>query len=130
MCRLPGGEFTVGSERYYPEERPLRRMSVDAFSIASTPVTNAQFARFVAATGCVTSAETAPDPTDYPGMPPEMVKAGSLDFGTTISRQPAVTSSTTTRRGSPTPTVSTSARTHSHLCPATIRWFSVGSWAR
>jgi formylglycine-generating enzyme required for sulfatase activity len=80
MRRLPGGVFTMGSERFYPEELPRRRVRVDAFWIDEAPVTNRQFAAFVAATGYRTFAETAPDPADYPGMPPEMARAGSLVF--------------------------------------------------
>lgn len=44
------------------------------------PVTNAQFAAFVAATGHVTTAEIPPHPADYPGALPEMLYAGSLVF--------------------------------------------------
>ncbi len=80
MRFVPGGEFTMGSERFYPEERPRRRVRVDAFWIDETPVTNAQFAAFVAATGYRTFAEVPPDPADYPDMPPEMARAGSLVF--------------------------------------------------
>tara|TARA_A100001391_G_scaffold78331_1_gene50579 strand:- start:40574 stop:41533 length:960 start_codon:yes stop_codon:yes gene_type:complete len=80
MVRIEGGVFTMGSERFYPEERPLRRVRVDAFWIDETPVTNAQFAEFVDATGHVTFAELAPDPADYPGMDPELAKPGSLVF--------------------------------------------------
>jgi sulfatase modifying factor 1 len=80
MLHLTGGRFRMGSDRFYPEERPVRAVEVDPFWIDVTPVTNAQFARFVAATGHVTLAETAPDPRDYPGMPPEMAKPGSLVF--------------------------------------------------
>ena len=80
MRRVPGGEFTMGSERFYPEERPRRRVRVDPFWIDETPVTNAQFAAFIAATGYRTFAEVPPDPADYPGMPPEMAQAGSLVF--------------------------------------------------
>jgi formylglycine-generating enzyme len=43
-------------------------------------VTNAQFRRFVNSTGHVTFAEIAPDPKDYPGALPRMLKAGSLVF--------------------------------------------------
>ena len=43
-------------------------------------MTNARFSRFVAATGYVTVAERAPDPEDFPGVPPEDLKAGSLVF--------------------------------------------------
>lgn len=80
MRFLPGGEFTMGSERFYPEERPRRRVRVDPFWMDETPVTNAQFAAFVAATGYRTFAEVPPDPAEYPGMPPQMAQAGSLVF--------------------------------------------------
>lgn len=80
LVPLPGGTFTMGSDRFYPEERPVRQVAVDAFSIQRTPVTNRQFAAFVAATGHVTLAEQAPDPADYPGMPQDMARAGSLVF--------------------------------------------------
>lgn len=80
MRTIPGGTFTMGSSRFYPEEAPPRRVKVDAFRIDATPVTNRDFARFVAATGHVTLAEIAPDPRDYPGMAPEMATAGSLVF--------------------------------------------------
>jgi formylglycine-generating enzyme required for sulfatase activity len=72
--------FTMGSERHYPEEAPERRVRVDGFWIDETPVTNRDFARFVEETGYVTLAEEAPDPADYPGMPPAMARAGSLVF--------------------------------------------------
>ena len=45
-----------------------------------TPVTNRQFRKFVNETGYVTFAEIAPDPKDYPGALPKMLKAGSLVF--------------------------------------------------
>jgi formylglycine-generating enzyme required for sulfatase activity len=80
MIDLPGGEFAMGSDRFYPEEAPVRRVRVDRFWIDETPVTNAQFAAFVAATGYVTFAERAPDPKDYPGMPPELAQPGSAVF--------------------------------------------------
>jgi formylglycine-generating enzyme required for sulfatase activity len=80
MRRLDGGIFRMGSERYYPEEAPVRKVRVDAFWIDETPVTNRQFARFVEATGHRTAAQIAPDPKDYPDMPPEMAQAGSLVF--------------------------------------------------
>jgi formylglycine-generating enzyme required for sulfatase activity len=80
MRRLKGGRFRMGSERFYPEEAPVRQVRVDPFWIDETPVTNAEFARFVAATGHVTLAEIAPDPADYPGLSPEQARAGSLVF--------------------------------------------------
>jgi formylglycine-generating enzyme len=80
MVWIPGGEFGMGSDRHYPEERPVHRVSVDGFWIDRTPVTNEEFARFVEATGYVTFAELPPNPADYPGALPEMLYAGSLVF--------------------------------------------------
>lgn len=47
----------MGSDRFYPEERPVRPASVNAFLMDATPATNAQFAQFVMQTGYVTDAE-------------------------------------------------------------------------
>ena len=80
MRFVPGGVFAMGSDRFYPEEAPVRQVRVNGFWIDETPVTNAQFARFVAATGHVTVAEIAPDPRDYPGLLPGMDEPGSLVF--------------------------------------------------
>jgi formylglycine-generating enzyme required for sulfatase activity len=80
MIWIPGGEFDMGSDHHYPEERPVHRVSVDGFWMDPHPVTNARFARFVEATGHVTFAEVAPDPAQYPGALPEMLYAGSLVF--------------------------------------------------
>ncbi|WP_232496380.1 formylglycine-generating enzyme family protein [Novosphingobium kaempferiae] len=80
MVWIPGGAFSMGSENFYPEEAPVRRVSVNGFWIDALPVTNRQFAEFVAATGHRTVAEIAPDPVQYPGLAPEMVQAGSLVF--------------------------------------------------
>jgi formylglycine-generating enzyme required for sulfatase activity len=80
MVRIPGGSFLMGSDRHYPEEGPAHRVTVDAFWIDRHPVTNAEFARFVAATGHVTDAEVPPDPRDYPELRPDMTFAGSLVF--------------------------------------------------
>jgi sulfatase modifying factor 1 len=80
MKRIPAGKFAMGSNDFYPDERPVRRVQVDSFWIEETPVTNAQFARFVKATGHVTFAEVAPDPTDYPGMDPALAAPGSIVF--------------------------------------------------
>lgn len=80
MVWVPGGEFTMGSDKHYPEERPAHEASVDGFFMDRAPVTNAEFRRFVEATGYVTLAEIAPDPADYPGALPGALKAGSLVF--------------------------------------------------
>jgi formylglycine-generating enzyme required for sulfatase activity len=80
MVRVPGGEFAMGSDRFYREERPVRRVRVNAFWIDRSPVTNEQFRSFADSTGYVTVAERAPDPADYPGAPPENLVPGSIVF--------------------------------------------------
>jgi formylglycine-generating enzyme required for sulfatase activity len=80
MRRLPGGSFRMGDERFYPEERPVREVSVDGFWIDEAPVTVAQFRRFVKQTGYVTVAERPLDPADYPDADPALLKPGSLVF--------------------------------------------------
>lgn len=80
LVQIPGGTFRMGSDRHYPEEAPAHLVSVAAFRIDRTPVTNRQFAAFVSATGHVTLAERSPDPKDYPGALPHMLYAGSLVF--------------------------------------------------
>lgn len=59
MVFVPGGTFRMGSDRHYPEEAPVHRVTVDGFWIDATPVTNAEFRRFIQETGYVTLAETA-----------------------------------------------------------------------
>ena len=80
MIFVPGGTFAMGSDRFYPEEMPVRQVRVDPFWIDETPVTNREFRVFVEATGYRTLAEIAPDPRDYPGMTADMARAGSLVF--------------------------------------------------
>jgi sulfatase modifying factor 1 len=77
---VPGGTFRMGSDDHYLEERPVRTVTVDAFSIDRHEVTNGEFAAFVAATGYRTIAERGLGPADYPGMPPELLVPGSMVF--------------------------------------------------
>ena len=55
-------------------------MTVAGFLIDPEPVTNAEFAKFIADTGHVTLAEIAPKAEDYPGARPEDLVPGSLVF--------------------------------------------------
>jgi formylglycine-generating enzyme len=80
MAWIPGGTFTMGSDRHYPEEAPAHDVSVDPFWIDRHTVTNEEFARFVAATGYVTYAERPADPARYPGAKPELLAASSIVF--------------------------------------------------
>jgi formylglycine-generating enzyme len=80
MQWIPGGEFVMGSNRFYREEAPARRVRVDGFWIDRAPVTNARFARFVEQTGYVTVAERPLDTDKYPGARPDLLVPGSLVF--------------------------------------------------
>ena len=80
MVWIPGDTFVMGSNRHYREEAPSHRVTVSGFWMDKTPVTNAEFARFVDATGHVSFAEIAPKAEDYPGALPEMLQPGSLLF--------------------------------------------------
>jgi formylglycine-generating enzyme len=80
MVWVPGGEFSMGSDDFYPEERPARRATVRGFWMDEHPVTVAEFRRFVKATGHVSWAEQTPDPALYPDVPGEMLVPGSLVF--------------------------------------------------
>jgi sulfatase modifying factor 1 len=80
MLWIPGGAFRMGSEDFYPEERPVHEVSVDGFWMDRNIVTNEQFARFVETTGYVTLAERPLNPADFPGAPPENLVPGALVF--------------------------------------------------
>jgi sulfatase modifying factor 1 len=80
MQWIPGGTFRMGSDKHYSEEAPVHSVTVDGYWMDRTPVTNRAFRKFVEATGYVTFAEIPPDPKDYPGALPHMLKAGSLVF--------------------------------------------------
>jgi formylglycine-generating enzyme required for sulfatase activity len=90
MVWIPGGEFTMGSDddMAWADEKPPHRVRVRAFWMDETEVTNAQFRKFVEATGYVTTAEKVPDVEEImrqspPGTPPpkkEDLVPGSLVF--------------------------------------------------
>lgn len=71
MVVIPAGTYRVGSESFYPEEAPIRSIQLQSFVIDVAPVTNAEFAWFVADTGYQTVSEKPPDPELYPNLPPE-----------------------------------------------------------
>jgi sulfatase modifying factor 1 len=83
MTRIPGGAFAMGSDRFYPEERPVHRVQVDGFWMDERQVTAAEFRSFVRETGYVTLAERPLDPALYPDADPELLVPGSLVFRAT-----------------------------------------------
>jgi len=98
MVWIPGGEFSMGCDDprssvcggpdAMPDARPIHRAYVDGFWMDRTEVTNAQFARFIEATGYVTIAERVPRQEDFPTAPPENLIAGSTVFTPTAKEVP------------------------------------------
>jgi sulfatase modifying factor 1 len=80
MVWVPGGTYRMGSDRHYPDEAPAHQVAVDGFWMDEAAVTNAEFRRFIEATGYLTSAERAPNPDDYPGANPELLVPASVVF--------------------------------------------------
>jgi formylglycine-generating enzyme required for sulfatase activity len=70
----------MGSNDHYAEEAPAHRVRVDGFWIDKFPVTNAEFQKFVKATGYVTFAERPANLDDYPGALPHMLEPASIVF--------------------------------------------------
>ncbi|HEX7158120.1 MAG TPA: formylglycine-generating enzyme family protein [Edaphobacter sp.] len=90
MVWIPGGEFSMGAQdsmdmndvgmQATRDSRPIHRVYVDGLFIDKTDVTNAEFDRFVKATGYVTVAERKPRAEDFPGAPPENLVPGAVIF--------------------------------------------------
>jgi formylglycine-generating enzyme len=80
MRWIPGGTFAMGSEHFYPEERPVRNRTVEGFWMDERPVTAGEFRRFVRETGYVTVAERPLDAAAYPDADAELLVPGSVVF--------------------------------------------------
>ncbi|MGF6572431.1 sulfatase modifying factor 1 [Paraburkholderia sp. GAS333] len=80
MVRIGGDLFVMGSDHHYPEEAPAHKVRVNDFWIDRHAVTNAEFGRFIEATGHVTTAERPANPDDYPGALPELLQPSSVVF--------------------------------------------------
>lgn len=90
MAWIPGGTFIMGSEApgAMANEAPAHPVTVSSFWMDIHPVTNAEFAAFVAATGYLTMAERPVDweliklqaPPGTPKPPDEVLAPGSLVF--------------------------------------------------
>lgn len=70
----------MGSTGFYPEEEPVRQVEVSNFEINTSLVTNAEFARFVKATGYKTLAERELDSAQFPHLSSNERAPGSLVF--------------------------------------------------
>ncbi|MNJ91560.1 Serine/threonine-protein kinase pkn1 [compost metagenome] len=96
MKFIPTGDFTMGAadNEGRPDEYPAHDVKVDGFWIDETEVTNAQFARFVKATGYVTQAERKPDweelkkqlPPETPKPADALLQPASLTFKKPVKR--------------------------------------------
>ena len=80
MVWIPAGAYQMGSDHHYPEEAPAHPVKVDGFWMDATPVTNAQFRRFIEATRYKTYCEMTPDASLYPGADPAMLVPASVVF--------------------------------------------------
>jgi formylglycine-generating enzyme required for sulfatase activity len=91
MVWIPGGTFRMGTDdpnTLFSDARPEHEVSVRGFWMDATEVTNAQFAKFVEATGYVTVAERAPSleaimanvPPGTPPPDPKNLVPGALVF--------------------------------------------------
>ncbi len=90
MVLIPSGEFTMGTddENSMANERPSHKVKVENFWIDKYDVTNAEFRKFVEATGYVTTAERPIDwneikkqlPPDTPKPDDALLQPGSLVY--------------------------------------------------
>ena len=81
MVHLPGGTFWMGGAGLdNPDTQPVHQVTLRPFWIDQHEVTNAEFGKFVASTGYVTTAERKPTAEEFPGAPPENLVAGSVCF--------------------------------------------------
>jgi len=93
MAWVPGGEFLMGSvsKMAQPNERPAHKARVHGFWMDEHHVTNAEFRKFVEATGYVTTAEKKPDwetlkvqaPPGTPRPPDSVLVPGAMVFAGT-----------------------------------------------
>jgi formylglycine-generating enzyme required for sulfatase activity len=90
MVLIPAGSFDMGGDNKQAsaDEYPKHKVTIDSFYIDVTEVTNAQFQKFVEATGYITTAEKKPDweelkksvPSGTPKPPDSVLVAASLVF--------------------------------------------------
>ena len=94
MVWIPGGVFSMGGDNNQArqDEFPKHSVELNGFFMDATEVTNSQFAKFVAATGYITTAEKDIDweeikkqmPADTPKPDAQTLKAASLVFVPTV----------------------------------------------
>ena len=80
MVLVPGGRTRIGSDQSYPEERPVVDVDVPDMLWDPSPVTNAQFAVFVAETAHISVAERPLTAAEFPDADPDLLVPGSQVF--------------------------------------------------
>ncbi|MGJ8687122.1 MAG: formylglycine-generating enzyme family protein, partial [Spongiibacteraceae bacterium] len=81
MVLIPAGHFLMGSSQpVMRDAQPVHEVCVSSFYIDPSEVRNDDFQKFVEDTGYVTLAERDLKPADYPGVPVESLRAGSVVF--------------------------------------------------
>jgi len=74
------GVCTMATMNAVNDAQPVHRVQVDGFWMDETDVTNAQFEKFVEATGYITVAERTPAKEEFPDASPEDLVAGAAVF--------------------------------------------------
>ena len=78
----------MGSDKFYPEEKPVRRATVDGFHIDAYEVTNEDYKKFVEETHYIPVAERPLNPDEYPGINPEMLEQ-SVTWSVVMTPEPS-----------------------------------------
>ena len=82
------GDKSLCSPETVADAQPIHHVQVDGFWMDETDVTNAEFEKFVAATGYITLAERTPTKEEFPDAPAENLVAGSVVFTPTPQAVP------------------------------------------
>ena len=80
MVFVKGGNFMMGSDKFYPEEKPVHKVTVGSFWIDKYLVTNQEYSEFVSTTNYITVAERPLNPADFPTVRQEDLVPGSMVF--------------------------------------------------
>ena len=89
MVRIEGRTYAMGSERFYPEERPVQPATVETFWIDRHLVTNGSSPLSSPSTGYVTVAERPIEPARLPRRPPRAARAGRAGVQPAAGTDPA-----------------------------------------
>jgi sulfatase modifying factor 1 len=85
MAWIPAGTFTMGNG---DPDAPVHQVTLHGFFLDVHEATNAEFERFVKATGYVTDAERKPTAAELPGVPEEQRVPGALVFHVPAAEHP------------------------------------------